>query len=302
MGIRTQPSQVEAAVAYWRAILTSLGAAAFQTEEDVTKAITTHGKKLDALVDARRSGDPAAIKKAEARLRAEAGVAIYVIRPQPPSADEIGRFKAQHAATLERYDDYARESLALLRGLEQAGGDPRYILSVLLRYCAPQSDLPSSTTVRIRFPRGWPGMTTPIPRGRDPFVENTAAVRTRVARLTLTGKQEVPLSPASRKRPGRAETAVSFGMALLARHLRKTTRPPRPHLNEIGVLYKIWAAWSSSRLQAEQDSYRTRRNVSRRIRRIKQRGNGTWFRRQLRTEALFARALQAASPAPPARP
>ncbi len=253
--------------------------------------------RLEALAEASREhaaavrgGDAEAIQRTEAkvqqahhRARELAGLVVTLDLPpkvrrklgMPQSAEEELQGVDETAGRdRERLDALVREKRKIMLSLTREGANPTYILSVLIRYAEMRTaEFPGPLTILMpgKLSTDY-GLEAERPR---PLLEGAPAVR-----VTFKKDRRIPRRKKPRKpKPGPHELAVSAGMTLLYRHLRKTTGSPR--LKEIGVLF----AAGGAHLRASTFGP----SVYRRVRRLRTK-YGKQFSRLVRHERTLFRA------------
>lgn len=180
----------------------------------------------------------------------------------------------------------AKTRATLLR-LAEDGGDPLFVLSVLVRYMPIKgTEAPKGQSVSIRsreFDVRVLGDRTPRPLA--PLADWDAG-RIDKLPIRLEASKTIPPQPRPRRRSGPAEAAPSLGMALLADHFATTTRQRHMHARDIAELVRVWAPWIRG------DAYLTGKHVYNRVRRIK---DSKPFRLVARDEKIRHRAEAALS-------
>lgn len=155
----------------------------------------------------------------------------------PLSVEERQALQQRQQAELEYFDNRFAATRGILLRLVDQGADPIRLLSLLLRY-ARQSEtgFPQATSARFT---GFDFHAVILHRRRElpllePLLRSDVPIQLE-ARTTVT-------PPPPRRRTGPPSTGVNLGMWLLSRHLKKRTRPGRPHLVEVAELFGRWGA------------------------------------------------------------
>lgn len=165
----------------------------------------------------------------------------------------------------QEFDWCVTASHETLKRLEAEGADMVSVLYLLWRYGQLRSTEPPRPR-SLTFRSG--DFHPPAPVTGEVTLDDADALA-RTGRLTA--RKTFRAAPIPRRRrgavqaraltPGPAETPVSFGMALLARELRRTTR--RAHYREIAQLFRVWAP------EIRGASYLTEQHVRARVSRVK---------------------------------
>lgn len=263
-------ARVEGALQYFRMVLLIPPEEWVQSEDQVAKAQAKTGRRIAALAAAYGTGDPAVIQAVEAKLRAhlrsDHPPHWTIVLPESERGARIKKVKAWQAQVFRHYDEAIGASRKVLESLAQAGGDALYILSVLLGYTRKGTKFPEPFSIGFR----------------RRFAPSDLDWASRPLHVFWTEHKEAS-PPASRRQKGPAEMAPSAGMALLDRHLRRTTG--RHHLKEIAALFRVWVPWLRGA------GYLTGKHVYQRVRRVKK-DHGRKFRLLARTEDVHLRALE----------
>jgi hypothetical protein len=306
---------VDRAIAWWRAVLSVPFASYFLTRDDLARATAATSKPsrhpAPALVKALHAGDllvtgatvvcepastdrPALLEHQDLPWLTVVGVNIPATAPtrvlglipvtfilaDPLTPAEQARLSARHAQRVAAFEQRVRDGYPTLLRLTAAGGDPGYMLSILVRLAEKRGGaFPTKPMVRFQGP-DFEQVITHGPgehplawrRSRSPVMASRLEARTRLT----------PTSAPPRRGP--AEMTPTVAMALLARHLEPTTN--RPHWFDIADLFNVFAPQLRSAGQL------TREQVRRRVGRIHAH-HPVDFERFAQDEDRFHQGLQA---------
>ncbi len=303
---------LDGAIRFWRGTLAVPWASLFQTRDDFdrTQAAAVGRPKARGAAQRLRPGQflvtgvSAAIELLDENRRAVVGgldlpwlgvvplknhltgdthsllIPITFIVSQPLSRAELEQLHARQAARVASYEAEVQQCYAVLLHLTEAGGDPLYILSVLLRFARQTgTSVPAKGIVTVGAPEFEHVMA------HRPGEHPLAWIRSRRAGIPgrLQARKRVEVAAPTRRRTGPAEMGPTAAMALLAGHLRATSG--RPHWFNIADLFNVFAP------QLRHAGVLTREHVRRRVSRVHTQQAGAWTR-LAHAEDAFREALR----------
>jgi len=188
---------------------------------------------------------------------------VYILS-SPLTDAERTELRARQEQQLREFDACAAKTRPTLLRLAEAGADPLFALSVLVRYMPIRgTEVPKGESVVFRSREfGVRVLGDRTPRPLAPLAD-WGAGRSNQVPLRLEAAQPMPAQPRTRRRPGPAEAAPSLGMALLAQHFATTTRQRHIHPRDIAELVRVWAPWIRG------DAYLSGKHVYNRVRRTR---------------------------------
>jgi hypothetical protein len=215
--------------------------------------------------------------RAEPRWVGLVPVTFIVADPLTPA--EQAWLSTRQAQGLAEFEARVHACRPTLLRLTAAGGEPTYVLSVLVRFAAKRgTTFPTKPTVRLQA-SDFEQVMTHGP-GEHPLAWQTT--RSPIIPSRLEARRRI--SPAARPpHRGPAEMTPTVAMAILAEHLRQTT--DRPHWFDIADLFNIFGPQLRSAGQL------TREQIRRRVGRIHTNHRDD-FERFARAEGQFHQALQ----------
>ncbi len=217
---------------------------------------------------------------ATAPIRVVGVIPVTFILADPLTPAEQAQLSVRHAQRLAAFEARVRDGYPTLLRLTATGGNPGYMLSILVRFAEKRGGaFPTKPTVRFQGPDFEQVMT------HGPGDHPLAWRRSRSLAIASRLEARTRLTPTSAPpRRGPAEMTPTVAMALLARHLRQTTN--QPHWFDIADLFNVFAPQLRSAGQL------TREQVRRRVGRIRA-NHLADFERFARDEDRFYQGLQA---------
>ena len=214
------------------------------------------------------------------QIRTVLAAGVYIFS-SPLTDAERRELRAGQDTQLREFDESVAKTHPILLRLAEAGVDPLFVLSVLVRYMPLKgTEVPRGPSVSLHS--GEFNLAVLGDRAANSLAPLADWDAGRIDKLPfrLEGSKRISTEPHRRRRPGPPEAGPSMGMALLADHFA-TTRQNRAHAATIAELLRAWAPWIRG------ETYLTGKHVYNRIRRVRPSKD---FRRVAGEEKLRAQA------------